>query len=177
MVSRRSGYQQISRAFGILLPPQVYSSIKVVGLILLCCAGANRPAMAQGPPDTHAGWHHGPSNWANDLQLSADQKDQFTKLEAQGQNDRRDLFKELHDLRTQLSAVYHEYDIDVRRARSLNDQLNNVQARLLDLHLIEQQKLRKILTSSQFAKLQADIDQQREQERHEHGPSDHEWSH
>jgi Spy/CpxP family protein refolding chaperone len=137
-------------------------------------------AQAPGGPDNHPGWHQGgPPSWLNsdDLQLSPDQKEQFTKLEADSRNAHRDLFKQIHDLRTQLSAVYHEFDIDVRKARALNDQLNRVQAHLLELHLAEQQKLRKILTSSQFAKLQADIDRQHEQERHDHGPGDHEWPH
>jgi Spy/CpxP family protein refolding chaperone len=118
------------------------------------------------------------SPWSGDnLQLSTGQKQQFSQLESEARTQHMTLYKQLHDLRGQLSAVYREFQLDVKKARSLNDQLNKVQAQLLDLHLIEQQKLRRILTPDQFSRLQAQVDQQRDEERRRHGPGEHEWPH
>lgn len=172
MDPRKSGHQRS------------YFAIGFAAALLVSCRMIDRPALGQAPPPPPPMMqpNHGPppeSPWSGDnLQLSPDQKAKFTALAEQAQQARGSLYKQLHDLRNNLSAVYGEYQLDARKARALNDELNKVQAQLLEMHLQEQQKLRAILTPDQFNRLQAQIHQQREEERQQrHGPGDHEWPH
>jgi Spy/CpxP family protein refolding chaperone len=148
--------------------------LSVIGVLL--AASVARPSVADTAPPPGA---HSPMNPQQMLQLTPEQSKRFAQFETASREKKHKLIDQLHDIRHQLWVVYQSYDLDVRKAKGLNRDLNRVQQELLNLHLEEQVQLRKILTTEQFNKLQACL-RQHEASRNSTHHDDHgnsEWSH
>jgi Spy/CpxP family protein refolding chaperone len=153
---------------------RVAALLPVIGL-LLCLTGS----YAAPPVDTSAATAAIHQKDQDALKLTPDQKQRFTAFMSQSQSERAALYGKLRDLHRELRSVYQAYQLDVKRASSLDQQLNQVQQQLLDLHLSEETKIRKILTPEQFATLEAQIHQHMAQRAQQwsHGNNNGEWGH
>jgi len=146
--------------------------LAVAGLCLLCPSAVNSAPAASAPPPAI-----GQQDQAA-LNLTPDQKQKFTAFMSESQAARAKLYGKLHDLHRDLRSVYQSYQLDVKHAKSLDGQLNEVQQELLDLHLSEETHIREILTPEQFATLQAQIHQHMEQRAQQWGHGNHgSWGH
>lgn len=140
----------------------------MITLVLGQASAQNPPpgAPAPGQPGMPG---HGPIDDQQVLQLNPNQKGKFDAFRTKSRAAKKKLLDQLNDVRHQLWNVYQSYDLDFKQAQRLNAELNKIQQDLLKLHFDEQIELRKILTKSQFDRLQAAI---RQQHGGPHGP----WS-
>ncbi|MGO8670416.1 MAG: hypothetical protein ACLQVD_03485 [Capsulimonadaceae bacterium] len=157
---------------------------------------AARPLVADAPPTVGPpppapptfAQQHERDNEA--LHLTPTQKAAFTTFEGTSHARHQGLMKRIFDLHQQLWSLYQAYKLDVVQAKHLNDQVNAVQKQLLDMHLSDETQMRRILSPAQFAILQSQIRQERQQHQHgtwggpgpdgwgAHGPGDHpDWGH
>jgi len=136
-----------------------------------------RPSMAQYPPPGG----HPPFDEQQVLQLNSDQKLRFTEFENTSRDKKKKLIDHIRDIRHQLWDAYQAYNLDTKKVKALNRELNRVQQDLLHLHYDEQIELRKILTADQFARLQAAIHQAMEADKNHWHHDDHggnpDWQH
>ncbi|MCX6345016.1 MAG: periplasmic heavy metal sensor [Armatimonadetes bacterium] len=87
---------------------------------------------------------------AQDVQLSAEQKQKMKAFAANtrsGTESQRDALK---SAREELGAVYSSYKLDEARASKAIDRIGKAQQQLLGVHLSNQVKIRQILTKDQF---------------------------
>ena len=152
-------------------------SLILLPVMALLLTAAIRPSMAQYPQPPGG---QPPFDEQKVLQLDPGQKERFTQFETTSRDKKKKLIDQIRDLRHQLWDAYQAYNLDTKRVKALNRELNKVQQDLLRLHYDEQIELRKILTADQFARLQAAIHQSMEAAKNRWHHDDHgnpEWQH
>lgn len=91
------------------------------------------------------------------LNLTDEQMHQVQEMRQQTMERLQKLQNQLRQVRRQLEVLYRDYELDMVRARQLNEQINRIQKDILDTHLQVEKRLREILKPEQFAKLRADM--------------------
>lgn len=93
------------------------------------------------------------------LNLTAEQKTQLRDLGRESQANMKRIGDAVRKAREELEEVYSQPKLDVRRAKQLNEQINDLQKDMLEEHLRVEQKLRSILTTEQFTTLRTGMAQ------------------
>jgi Spy/CpxP family protein refolding chaperone len=128
----------------------------VLGVALLCAQGA---AWAQG-------YVPGQKQFQRpELHLTDEQRERLSRLEKEWRADADRLRSEIFQSRRKLDGMYQQYALVDDRVRTVHRDINEAQARLLEVHLRMQKGLREILTSEQFARLQQIIREDMEEAR------------
>lgn len=137
-------------------------------VLLALCAATAHSAPAGAPPDLRqppggrgSGRSGGPS-WASPAErervrvrigLSVEQGKRIEELHADFEKQRRALMTRRRDLYTRLRSVYEEYDFDRRVADGVRHQIVAIHEEQSRLMAQNEEKLRKIVTREQFAKM------------------------
>ena len=111
------------------------------------------------------------------LGLTPAQQQKLSALESDSRAQSGRLIAQIRQFRQKLSDMYAAYNVDVAGARRTNQDLNRVQGQLLDLRLSEQLQMRKILSPTQFAQLQAAIHKHESSDEDRHHDSDDRHGH
>jgi Spy/CpxP family protein refolding chaperone len=106
---------------------------------------------ANGAPETRERRERDPYR---ELNLSGLQSERLVALHARIDEQNRQLRRRLESRREELAEIYRRYDIEERRERQLREEIQAIQVELLTLHRTFQVELRRILTPSQFDRLQ-----------------------
>jgi Spy/CpxP family protein refolding chaperone len=129
-------------------------------LVVALLLPAGRTAI--GSPETREKRERDPYR---ELSLSGPQSERLAGLHARIDDQNRQLKRRLENRRDQLAEIYRRYDIEDRRERQLREEIQEIQEELLTLHHTFQVELRRILTPSQFDRLQQALREHGEQRR------------
>lgn len=125
------------------------------GFVAACLTAG---ASAQ-PPGPSGATRIPPTETMRALNLSAEQKSRLRDLGEESRVRTKNLGDAMWKARQELEGIYSQPKLDARRARQLNDKINELQKDMLDEHLRVEQKLRSILTPDQFTRLRAGMAQ------------------
>jgi Spy/CpxP family protein refolding chaperone len=89
-----------------------------------------------------------------ELNLSKAQEERMAALRARIRAQSWELGQRMSDRRRELEAVYSRYEMEEPRARRLRQEIHDIQGQMLELQHEFQLELRKILTPSQFERVQ-----------------------
>jgi Spy/CpxP family protein refolding chaperone len=123
-----------------------------------------RVGAAAGAP---AGSSRDSTSLTQELELSKPQEERMTALRTRVQAETRALSRQMEERRRELNEVYRQFEMDERRAVQLRQAIRDIQGQVLEVHHTFQVELRKILTPSQFERLQQAM---RRPRRHHRGP-------
>ena len=123
------------------------------------------PAFAQGPPLVP-----GDKLQQSGLRLSPAQRQSVDHLQRESRAEADRLKKQILVLRKQLSALYRDYALPPLQVRVVHNQINEAQARLLEVHYETQRRLRQILSREQWTALRAAMGEDDEEEDEGKGP-------
>ena len=139
----------------------------LLGAVLGGLIGRPAPAFAGDyPAGRFASWE------ADGLNLTPLQRKKLAALESASRTQAHQFIGQIETLRHTLSEDYEVYSLDAAAVRRANQDLNHVQAQLLDLRLSEQLQMRQILSPAQFAQLQAAMRKHDAEGDRSHDPDD-----
>ncbi len=93
--------------------------------------------------------------------ITRDQQRRIEALYEDADEEKREIRRRLGDLYRDLDQAYDYYDFDRGRVRNLIGQVGGLQRRILDLHLNNEERLRRILSREQFGRLRTHLRRER----------------